>query len=167
MLLLLSGCVGGPQYHSTAPNGSASIEGPPIPSQGAADGTCGIHITGVDGLAFDFTASSPGLTWPGYVGLKPMYLAPGWHTLELNISYSDPKYGNVGGGAVGEVGVYAAGSKPMVKMELAANHIYRITATLIGRAIEVTLWDETSGIGNRTSVRSWTTKGNGIYMEER
>ena len=124
-----------------------------------------VEITQVDGFGTAFTASGPGMNWPFYAGAKPLYLAPGQHTLGLKVGEIDENIGNVGGGKVGTVGAYAAAAKPKVTATFVANHVYRFTANLEGGAIEVTLWDETSGAKTRTRIGSWTADSNGGYSE--
>jgi hypothetical protein len=165
LVLFCAGCASGPKYGYAQQKDSASIEGPVVPVQSKAYGDCVIHITTIDGLVTAFTASMPGLAWPGYG--RPLYLSPGGHMLVLDVGETDEEIGNVGGGRTGAVGWSTAGAKPTVTATFVANHIYRFTANIdpSGKSIDLTLWDETGGSATRSRVANWTVNADGAYTE--
>ena len=164
-ILLCGGCVVGPKYNYTRQVDSASVEGPVVPWQGLQYGSCYVEIVRIDGLGYNFTVNRAGMNWPIYNTNKRLYLAPGKHSLGLNIGEIDETYGNVGKGSVGEVGAYTAAATPIINVDLVASHVYRIGANLEGSVIKITLWDETNGAATRVSVTTWTVNSGGAYME--
>ena len=173
LAVILSGCFTGPKYDYARQADSASIVGAAVLLKGVNIGDCGIVLGRVDGMATNFTASDGGYdssliyAWISHVIHEPdsLYLAPGKHSLDLRISYSDESYGNVGGGQTGLVGTYSAGGTPTIKVDLVARHVYRLGANLEGAEILITLWDETNGATARTNAATWTVKSNGGYIE--
>jgi len=160
---LSGGCATGPRYQSTEHSDSARIEGPVTPIQNSENGSCSIDIAEVDGLISGFTASLPGLNW--FIPRTQLYVAPGKHTLKVNISEIDTEYGNVGHGRTGAIGDSTAGGRPTITVEFAANHVYRLAAYLRGSTIELILWDETAGVASRFRAESWTMDSNSSYSE--
>src|ERR1035438_8633394 len=146
--LLCGGCVTGPKYEYTRQADSASIVGAAVLAKGVDIGDCGIVLERVDGMVTNFTASDGGYDSSLiYAAISHMlhapdslFLAPGKHSVDLKISYTDESYGNVGGGQTGLVGTYAAGAAPTINVQLSANHVYRIGATSVRGGMEVTLW---------------------------
>ena len=164
-ILPMGGCATGPKYDDGGRADSAGLEGPVAPTQTPEDGSCTVVLMRIDGMAANFTVSHLGLNWPMFEGLKPIAIAPGKHSLLLNITDIDEVYGNIGHGTIGETGAYTTASNPTIGVNLAASHIYRIGANLKSNVITVTLWDETGGIAGRPIVATWAVKGDGVYME--
>jgi hypothetical protein len=164
---MTAGCVTGPRYQYQAQSNSAQIEGPVNTFQDLSKyGTCGVNISKIDGLVAGFEASAPGFHLFG--NGKLLYLAPGKHDLLLAVYQMDTEYGDVGrGGSTVPVGDFTYGNHPLVTGQFVANHIYRFTANLSSshNVIDLTLWDETSGVGGRSLVNKWTIDSNAGYSE--
>lgn len=94
-----------------------------------------------------------------------MPIAPGKHSLLLNITDIQEAFGNTGRGTTGEVGAYTEASNPIIDVDLIARHVYRIGANLEGDAIKVSLWDETDGVTGRICVATWNVDSSGGYTE--
>ena len=139
------------------------MDGFGAPNQGAEYGSCIIDILRMDGLVANFQASHPGPSWP--LHQPHLYLAPGMHTLDLDISEIDVMYGEHSGNSAGITGTVASGSNPTITVEFKAKHIYRLGGYLSGGTIDLVLWDETSGPATRSRVEEWTLDSNSNHSD--
>ena len=162
-VLALGGCVTEPRYKYVEQKDSACVEGPTSPIQNSENGNCAIDIIQVDGVMAGFTASCPGLNW--FAIKKPLYFAPGKHTLKLSISQNYSEMGDVGHGRTGAVGDFTAGGQPTITVVLTGSHVYRLAAYLAGNSIDLALWDLSADPALRVRVASWILDSNGGYTE--
>jgi len=154
--LFFSGCAttAGPKYDNNQQKDSASVAVGQSSGYSPLAEVADVNIYQVDGLEvgplgwlFNLNRQTRFLDKAGVV-----WVSPGKHVLVLTFYQNKTPAGSTGTSDVTGSGT--------IDTEFAANHLYRISASLGSQdKFEVTLWDETSGLATRSSVGHWEFAG--------